>query len=436
MKRLLPAGWMFPLAMLAFIGVSVQYTNILFTTTTRWAVLAPLLAYLLLAGRLTAGFRSTLGALVIVYGAWCVTTTLWSDVPALSGAKSLAQLLVIVAFVGGGFLWAQRYGFRGALWCLIPIVAVAALAGLGGGVSIEGNAPGDRFEGLTGNSNMLGSLAAMSMPMLLWQSFGQTSHNRFRHFWRVAALVMAVILALSVSRSAIGATLITGSGLLLSRGIRRGSLIVLAVTALIGFSALLAPEILQSTGNTYILKDTFGVLDTRAEVWAESYAQALKGGVFGGGFGATIGDTSFEGGLKSVGYGREQGNTQLAVWEQTGVVGLILYSLIVVALLWSALSVMRSARTGEDKEVAGIVLGALAGFLFMGVFEAWWVAPGSPESIFFWSLVGISQGLRWHVLAASRSGPRDRNVGVRRSERPGAAIASNADIWRRPRINN
>jgi hypothetical protein len=29
----------------------------------------------------------------------------------------------------------------------------------------------------------------------------------------------------------------------------------------------------------------------------------------------------------------------------------------------------------------------------MGFFEAWWVAPGSPESIWFWAMVGIGLGL-------------------------------------------
>jgi hypothetical protein len=34
------------------------------------------------------------------------------------------------------------------------------------------------------------------------------------------------------------------------------------------------------------------------------------------------------------------------------------------------------------------------------VFEAWWVAPGSPEAAYFWGLVGIALGMGRHAAAA------------------------------------
>jgi hypothetical protein len=61
----------------------------------------------------------------------------------------------------------------------------------------------------------------------------------------------------------------------------------------------------------------------------------------------------------------------------------------------------------DDLKVAlGIVTGALAGLIIMSVFEAWWVAPGSPESAYFWSLVGVALCLARR--SAHASNPLDR----------------------------
>jgi len=33
------------------------------------------------------------------------------------------------------------------------------------------------------------------------------------------------------------------------------------------------------------------------------------------------------------------------------------------------------------------------GLFVQSIFEAWWVAPGSPEAVYFWALTGVSIGL-------------------------------------------
>jgi O-antigen ligase len=125
---------------------------------------------------------------------------------------------------------------------------------------------------------------------------------------------------------------------------------------------------------------------------------AKQGGLFGAGYGVSINGGEFSGGLTTFGYGREKGNTQLAIVEETGIVGLALYMLIVVSLvarLWKAFS---AAGDRNLRALIGIVTGSIVGELVIGAFEAWWVAPGSPESIWFWAMVGVALGLCNAVL--------------------------------------
>lgn len=136
------------------------------------------------------------------------------------------------------------------------------------------------------------------------------------------------------------------------------------------------------------------MLRSRDEVWEISYEQALKGGLIGGGYGVTIDSLeAFEGGLNSAGYGREKGNSQLGIMEETGIVGLCLYlasTLSLLALVWRARGRCRAPRF---RLLLGLVFGMISGLTFQSVFEAWYNAPGSPECMYYWVMAGIAVGL-------------------------------------------
>ena len=57
--------------------------------------------------------------------------------------------------------------------------------------------------------------------------------------------------------------------------------------------------------------------------------------------------------------------------------------------------------------MGAILLGALAGQTAQSLFEAWWVAPGSPEAAYFWAMSGVAIGLsvesRKRVTALKRA---------------------------------
>jgi O-antigen ligase len=97
--------------------------------------------------------------------------------------------------------------------------------------------------------------------------------------------------------------------------------------------------------------------------------------------------------LTAVGYGREKGNSQLAIVEETGLVGLAFYLVLVFALISRVYGGFAMAKNPRAKVALGLAFGAVVGMLFQSVFEAWWVAPGAPESVAFWALTGVSLGL-------------------------------------------
>jgi O-antigen ligase len=106
--------------------------------------------------------------------------------------------------------------------------------------------------------------------------------------------------------------------------------------------------------------------------------------------------------LTAVGYGREKGNSQLAIVEETGVIGLVFYAFFLSALFSYLFRAFRGASDERAKVALGLVTGALLGMTFQSVFEAWWVAPGSPESAFFWAIAGLGLGLS-HLVMPKRA---------------------------------
>src|SRR6516165_11295260 len=155
MKIRLPRNLIFPLAVAAFIGVTIKYTNVIFTSSTRWRFLAVLALYLLIKNRMMYGFHSRFGLVLLIYCTWCLLTSAWSIVPELSIAKSAAMILIALSFVSAGYWWSLDRGSLNAMNYLIPVTAMGLLAGVSGGASSEIFGPGRMvlYQGVTGNPN-------------------------------------------------------------------------------------------------------------------------------------------------------------------------------------------------------------------------------------------------------------------------------------------
>lgn len=181
-----------------------------------------------------------------------------------------------------------------------------------------------------------------------------------------------------------------------------------AVIAAVGIVGLffVYPETVDMIYEQYVLKgseESVAFENSRGAAYDISYNSAVSGGVFGVGNGISTGadPAGYEGGFSSVGYGREKGSSVLAIVEEIGLVGLIITTLFVITLLISALKIQKYLGGRTPIRVALLMMVGL--FIGMAVhcnFEAWWVSPGSAESVFFWGVSGILFGIVSQIQSA------------------------------------
>jgi O-antigen ligase len=391
-------GAIFVLALLAFVGVGIDYLNIVFTTSTRWVFLTLLIVSLIPHGELFAAFRARYTPILLVYLLWCFLTGLWSDVQTLSMLKASAFIIVVTAFLAGGQSWVNRLQPQHSIFFILPVVVAALFSSIsahsaqfkmGTGVSI--------YQGLTGNPNYLGLISAASLPLPIYRAYigWRNGANRQAFFWSVLTVAVALLLWRSGSRASLlcGIIIVGAFALVVSSG-RRAAMAVLLVFAA-GAISVAAPELQQGVYQRVIVKNTRGddAFFSRRATWEKTYDAAKEGGVLGLGYGVSAGFSDYSFGLTSNTYGREKGNAQLAVWEETGLVGLALYAIFLLALFQELLGGLLQTRGPEQRAEFALVIGLIAGLLAQSVFEAWWTSPGSMESAVFWSTVGVATAL-------------------------------------------
>ena len=405
--RLLRNLW-FPLATFAFVGLQVKYVRLVFTPTTRWIFLLLLLGHLVIRRRFLMGLNSAFGVSLLAYCIWCMLTSIWSEVPELSLAKSTAFVLVSLTFVSAGYFWVEKRSNANAIGYLIPIAILTLCAGLMTRAHSEATVGGTLkiYGGLT-HPNALGAMIVMSLPVLLWIAYKERKKPLARWIWIALVAVALAELMRTVSRASILGAAMVLILFLMSLKIRVTVFYSLLIMGALLIAASVDAELIHATYHDYLLKgqtEKKGILFSRERVWDKSYENAIAGGWFGAGYGVTIGHTVFEGGLTAETYGREKGSTELAIVEETGMVGLMLYVILLLTLFTPLISAYIGEKDRDAKVVLGLITGGLCGITVTSLFEAWWVAPGSPESVFFWGLAGVGLCLAEKSRRASRSG--------------------------------
>lgn len=420
--------WMLPLLILAFVGLSITFLAPVFNVTSRWLVLLGVAAWLLIRGELFRPLRHGFGICTVIYVSWCFLTAAWSEIPDLSLMKGIAFLLTAFTAMAAGLLWVRQHSAGNALAYLLPLTIVALAAGVLGRFSTT--AVVDLSEGVTiyqgavGGANMFGFMLAMCSPFLIWRLHSDWQDPRKRLIWMALLSAAIFYLLAAKSRSAFLAVLCAAAGLFLGSSTRRKLTVFMVAAVTIYGLWLLAPWAVDQIEREYIYKHGAEeeLLYSRQEVWEESYQQAAQGGLLGGGYGVTIGDDSFAGGITAVGYGREKANSQLAIVEETGVIGLLLYFLVLASLFRTLLRGLRQQRRDTRLQLS-LISGMLVGMIGASIFEAWWVAPSSPESVYFWALAGVALGL----ATDRRAHPAPAGVGAsppQRHFRPGSMPTS------------
>jgi O-antigen ligase len=390
----------FPITLLAFEAIGVKYWNVIFTNSTRWVLVAILFLSVLMRGQFLLAFRTRSGFLLAAYLFWCTFTITWSEMPELSMLKSIALIVIVMALSAAGQAWTFHSERNAPFGFLLPIVILALFAGFfdRGAAYTQGTIK--IYQGLSGNPNFLGAIAAMSIPYAVWQAY--KNRTRMGAYVICISIITGLLVALwySGSRSSMLAALSIFTVFFVALSPKKRIMAFGLVGVLSLSAAIAAPAIQASLYERFVVKGDLrdqDVFATRQEVWSKSYDLAQQGGVVGAGYGVTIGAPigfsvlSF--GLTSVGYGREKGNTALAIWEETGMVGLVLYVLLILTIMLELGFCFARIKDRDRKVQLGLLFGAILGFTIQSFFEAWWVAPGSAEFAFFWAIVGAAQGL-------------------------------------------
>ena len=242
---------LFPLLLIAFVGPAVSYVNVVFNTSTRWLVLVFVLMYLLHAGKLFRCLNGVFGLVLFVNILWCLLTWFWSEAPELTGLKAIAFAAVAITTTSGGIEWARTQSSDSVIAGLAPLTFLALFAGIfgfsafgGSGEVSSGNVA--MYRGLTGNSNMLGSLAAMGFSYALWRYYlsGRPGTTRGSYFLSVGLLAaMALIELRSMARTSFLSMACISMLYLVAQGKRRLVLYVLAAVFVAGVVFLVAGEL-------------------------------------------------------------------------------------------------------------------------------------------------------------------------------------------------
>jgi hypothetical protein len=391
--------------------------------------------------------------LFLLPGIWFLSTSLWSSYPEVSAARALYFILISTGCISAGVLWI-RYSGKDILDFLLPANILIVLLCL---FSIITNIPADSwtaghgkgFIGFFGHQNLLASVLLFTLPVVFNRvvilaksrirnvessdsrrtsfagmtlksdsSFRRSpeSESTFNYLLLNAYTLLftanLLLIILTYSRSAILSFIFGGIlFLLLNKNwkIISYSFITAAVLAMIIY---LTPS-LNQFADKIIKKDFPEVYSSRMWMWEPSYKAALEGGLIGLGYGIShpeirSGEYSdhFENGRLI----REKGNSTLALIEETGLIGLMLFLIpifiIVILSVTKDLSKKRffsrlgGIRMTTDhsqlptclpvgKATHNLLTAALAAFILHSQFEAWWIGVGSVQLPLFFIYLGL-----------------------------------------------
>ncbi len=345
-----------------------------------------------------------------LFGLWCAATSFWSDYPLISLSRSGYFIFICIGAVVGGYLWQQINS--GSLSFLLPaniIIVSLSLFSLITNIPAEswtgGN--GNGFMGFAGHQNTLASAILFTLPSVISKIANgkrQTSKSNsesekirnpkseIRNYFLYSLIfINLLILLLTYSRASILA-LVFGVIIFLILNKKWNTLIYSSIVVLLIFSLIWFSPSLKEKINELTKKDFPAFYSTREWMWVPSYKAALNGGLFGLGYGVSDPDIIVPGTgsyYDNERYIREKGNSFLALIEEVGVVGFILFLLPLGYLLkmYRAKSLEQRDTSSILHQPSSIIIAALAAFIIHSQFEAWMVGVGSIQlPIFFFYL--------------------------------------------------
>lgn len=328
--------------------------------------------------------------IIILFPVYCILTTLWSLTPVISIQRAL-YLLLIYTGIFTSVLFIKHFSIKKtSLEFLLPaniIIVILSLfsliSGIPGNSWTGGNALG--FKGFAGHQNTLAGAILFTLPGVvalgIEQSARRQSPGVFR-LWSFILLLASNLLLLTISYSR--AALLALAFGIIAYLIFTNSKKILSYLFIIFISVIAlyytVPPV-QNSLNSVLYKNNERPLDRRTILWQPSLEAAKLGGLFGLGYGVSAPGiktplktgSHYENGL----YIREKGNSVLALIEETGFVGLLLFLLPFMLLIKKFKNQNSKFKIVTDDYTLYIVHCTLLVMLIHAQFEAWWVGVGS-----------------------------------------------------------
>jgi hypothetical protein len=397
--------WLLPFLFAAIPTCGTSLLPAVFNGTSRWGFLLLGFAWVLMHfGKFQTIRSAAVFKLLLLLVFWCFVTSIWSEIFLLSFYKSLAFALVVLTMFTLGASWGRKVAIHEALNCFGLFFVVVLLTSLLGRDQLEFGEV-SMFTGLSGNPNYMGFLMATALPFGFWKAYTAASPGH-RRTWLLLNGFVFYHLLISHSRASMLLSAFIVAGFMLGTGLKKYFLhIVIAVFAVV-VTVLVFPETIDVIYEQYVLKGSeksVAFENSRGLAYNLSYDAALVGGVTGLGNGISVGadPSRYQGGFSSVGYGREKGSSVLAIVEETGLIGLFFVMTFVLTLFFSAIKLRKYLRANSlIRVVFSMLAGLFLGLVIYSNFEAWWVAPGSAESVLFWGISGVFFGMVLQIRAA------------------------------------
>jgi hypothetical protein len=327
--------------------------------------------------------------LLFTFGLWSAVTSLWSDYPLVTLSRSGYFIFISFGAVLAGYLW-QQLNFTPLSFLLAANIIVVAFSLFSLITNIPadswtgGNAKG--FMGFAGHQNTLASAILFTIPAVISKIPNRKSkipnYTYYRLLITAYCLLLTMnflILILTYSRATILA-LVIGAVVFLLLSKKSNVLIYSSAVALLILCLIWFTPYLKEKANELVKKDFPEFYSSRQWLWEPSYNAALSGGLTGLGYGISNPEIIVEGTGSHYDNGRyirEKGNSFLALIEEAGIVGLVLFLLPLAYLLKK-----------HSAKPSSIFWASVTAFLIHSQFEAWLVGVGSIQLPLFFFYIG------------------------------------------------
>ena len=378
----------------------------------RWLLLLALIIRLGLRGGGQQTTRGTAWIVLLIFELWMLLSSGWSNDPAGSGIRALTHAAVAITFALAGLKVQRSYGTEGTT----RVFSVLAISALGVAISSRGQVSFIELDesrrlltGAMANPNGLAIIliiahGASLLNMQVPQLWGRSA-------WGAFSWITLVLLLLTGSRSAALSvvSLHMARYVLFTRASlpRAGKILPVALIVLlavdVGAGGLIAFQVRRFLAKGQDVELSREVLaGSREGLLEESLKGAKAGGLLGLGMGVSVG-VETEGAIDSSTQ-REKGNATLGTIEELGLLGLLIFIVMIALTIERLVREGTRSRQGWHHTVAALVLALLVN----AQFEAWILAPGGLGVGVLWFCIGISLV----PIRGGLSGAANRGIGL------------------------